>query len=265
MMEKIGFIGCGNMARGMIRGILASGLAGAGDVTASARTEKTRELIRSELNIRYAENEDVASSSDLLILAVKPQVLEEVIFQIRDHVRDSAVIVSIAAGKSLAWLQEQFGGERKIVRAMPNTPALVQEGMSAVCPNALVSDAQLERVLALFRSFGRALRVPETLLDAVTAVSGSSPAYVFLFIEAMADGAVALGMPRDQAYFFAAQTVLGSAKMVLETGLHPGQLKDMVCSPGGTTIEAVRILEKCGLRSSVMEAELACARKAGGM
>lgn len=265
MMEKIGFIGCGNMARGMIRGILASGLAGAGDLSASARTEASREYVRKELGIGCAENEDIASASDLLILAVKPQVLGGVILQLQDHVKDSAVIVSIAAGKSLAWLKEQFGRELKIIRAMPNTPALVQEGMTAVCPNELVSDTELEHVLSLFQSFGRALRVPESLLDAVTAVSGSSPAYVFLFIEAMADGAVALGMPRDQAYAFAAQAVLGSAKMVLETGLHPGQLKDMVCSPGGTTIEAVRVLEKCGLRSSVMEAELACARKASGM
>ena len=245
---KIGLIGCGNMATGMIRGILASGQADPADLAASARTEATRKRIREELGITCADNETIAASSDLLILAVKPQVLSEVIAQIRTCVKDTAVLVSIAPGKSLLWLKEQFQRELKIIRAMPNTPALVQEGMTAVCPNELVSDEELSK-----------------LLDAVTAVSGSSPAYVFLFIEAMADGAVALGMPRDMAYQFAAQTVLGSAKMVLETGMHPGQLKDMVCSPGGTTIEAVRILEKGGLRSSVIEAELACARKAGGM
>ena len=262
---KIGLIGCGNMATGIIRGILASGQADRADLAASARTEATKKRIREELGITCAGNEEIAASSDLLILAVKPQVISEVISQIRTCVKDTAVLVSIAPGKSLLWLKEQFRRELKIIRAMPNTPALVQEGMTAVCPNELVSEEELSRVLELFQSFGSALRVPEKLLDAVTAVSGSSPAYVFLFIEAMADGAVALGMPRDMAYHFAAQTVLGSAKMVLETGMHPGQLKDMVCSPGGTTIEAVRVLEKGGLRSSVIEAELACARKAGGM
>ena len=262
---KIGFIGCGNMASGMIRGILASNLAKAEELTASARTEESRKRIREELGIRCASNEEIAASSDLLVLAVKPQNYEEVISRIRSLVTDSVILVSIAPGKSLGWLKEKFGRDLKIVRAMPNTPALVGEGMSAVTPNELVTGPELDTVLALFKSFGSALTVPEKLLDVVTAVSGSSPAYVFLFIEAMADGAVALGMPRAEAYRFAAQAVLGSAKMVLETGMHPGQLKDMVCSPGGTTIEAVRVLEEKGLRSSVIEAELACARKARGM
>ena len=262
---KIGFIGCGNMATGMIRGILSSGFSTREDLAASARTEKTRESIQRELGILCASNEAVAAGSDLLVLAVKPQMYAEVIAGIRDFVRDSALIVSIAPGKSLAWLSGQFGRELKIVRAMPNTPAIVGEGMAGISPNSLVTEADLRLVLALFGSFGKALAVPEHLLDVVTAVSGSSPAYVFLFIEAMADGAVALGMPRAQAYECAAQAVLGSAKLVLESGMHPGQLKDMVCSPGGTTIEAVRVLEEKGLRSGVIEAELACARKAREM
>ena len=262
---KIGFIGCGNMAGGMIRGILASGHARKEDLAASARSQATRERILSEFGMECGSNEEVASSSDLLVLAVKPQVYEEVIPQIRSLVRDDALVVSLAPGKSLAWLEEQFGRDLKFVRAMPNTPALVGEGMSALTLCERVSESEQNMVLSLFRCFGKALIVPEKMLDVVTAVSGSSPAYVFLFIEAMADGAVSLGMPRAQAYQFAAQAVLGSAKMVLETGMHPGQLKDMVCSPGGTTIEAVRVLEEKGLRSSVIEAELACARKAGGM
>lgn len=262
---KIGFIGCGNMASGMIRGILASGRAKKADLSASDRSEEAKKRIRDEFGIACASNEEIAAGSDLLVLAVKPQVYEAVIPQIRSLVKDTTILVSIAPGKSLSWLREQFGRELKIVRVMPNTPALVQEGMSALSPNALVSEEELDLVLSLFRSFGKALTVPENMLDVVTAVSGSSPAYVFLFIEAMADGAVALGMPRAQAYEFAAQAVLGSAKMVLETGLHPGQLKDMVCSPGGTTIEAVRVLEEKGFRSGVMEAVLACARKARGM
>lgn len=262
---KIGFIGCGSMGSGMIRGILASGQAAREDLAASARSESSKKRIREELGIRCASNEEIASASDLLVLAVKPQGYEEVISRIRTLVKDSAILISLAPGKSLSWLKEQFQRDLKIVRAMPNTPALVQEGMSAVSANELVTEEELDRVLSLFKSFGDACSVPEKLMDAVTAVSGSSPAYVFLFIEAMADGAVALGMPRQQANRFAAQAVLGAAKMVLETGQHPAQLKDMVCSPGGTTIEAVRVLEQKGLRSSVIEAELACARKAQGM
>lgn len=148
---------------------------------------------------------------------------------------------------------------------MPNTPAMVGEGCSGVCRNELVSDGEMAQCMELLRSFGMAEEVPERLMNAVVGVSGSSPAFVFLFLEALADGAVKAGMPRGQAYHFAAQTVLGSAKLLLETGRHPGELKDMVCSPGGTTIEGVEILEKKGLRSAVMEAVDACVKKAESM
>ena len=148
---------------------------------------------------------------------------------------------------------------------MPNTPALVGEGMTGVCANDLVTEEELQLVLTLLKSFGRAEVVPEYLMDTVTGVSGSSPAYVFLFLEALADAAVAEGMPRKQAYEFAAQSVLGSAKMLLETGMHPGELKDMVCSPGGTTIEAVAVLERENLRSAVIDATRACTRKSKGV
>ena len=148
---------------------------------------------------------------------------------------------------------------------MPNTPALVGEGMTGVCANDLVTEEELQLVLTLLKSFGRAEVVPEYLMDTVTGVSGSSPAYVFLFLEALADAAVAEGMPRKQAYEFAAQSVLGSAKMLLETGMHPGELKGMVCSPGGTTIEAVAVLERENLRSAVIDATRACIRKSKGV
>ena len=148
---------------------------------------------------------------------------------------------------------------------MPNTPALVGEGMTGVCANDLVTEEELQLVLTLLKSFGRAEVVPEYLMDTVTGVSGSSPAYVFLFLEALADAAVAEGMPRKQAYEFAAQSVLGSAKMLLETGMHPGELKDMVCSPGGTTIEAVAVLERENLRSALIDATRACIRKSKGV
>ena len=174
-------------------------------------------------------------------------------------------MVTLAPGKTLQWLDAMFGKPTKLVRTMPNTPALVGEGMTALCSNEFVTEEELEKVVQIFQSFGKTQVVPESMIDVVVGVSGSSPAYVFMFIEAMADAAVADGMPRSQAYEFAAQAVLGSAKMVLETGKHPGEFKDMVCSPGGTTIEAVRVLEEIGMRSAVFEACKACVKKAKGL
>ncbi len=262
---KTAFIGCGNMASAIIGGILSSGISVPGDLMASDSSPAAQERIRNRLKIACVTNMEAASGADILFLSVKPQYYEEVIEEIRDAVRQETVIVTIAPGKTLSWLREQFGRDLKIVRTMPNTPAMVKEGMTGVCRNELVTDDDLAQVMAILESFGKAEVVPENLLDVVTSVSGSSPAYVFMLIEAMADGAVADGMPRAQAYKFAAQAVLGSAKMVLETGSHPGVLKDMVCSPGGTTMEAVRVLEEKGFRSAVIEAEKACVKKSRGM
>lgn len=262
---KIGFIGCGNMATAMIGGILGKQLVSAGDILASAKSEKTKEKIERELGIRAADNCGVAAEADVLVLAVKPIYMEEVIREIQSSVRPETIIVTLAPGKTIAWLEDLFGKAAKLVRTMPNTPALVGEGMSALCPNQNVTAEDLKMVVSVFESFGKAEIVSEPMIDVVVGVSGSSPAYVFMFIEAMADAAVADGMPRAQAYAFAAQSVLGSAKMVLETGMHPGALKDMVCSPGGTTIEAVRVLEEKGLRSAVFEAQKACVKKARGL
>lgn len=264
---KIGWIGLGNMATAMISGMLQKKMAGPQEMMGFARTQAGREKAEKQFGIQIAEsNTHVAEWADILFLAVKPGVLSEVIPQIRDVVGDDTVIVSIAAGKSLSYLQTEFGGKnRKLIRCMPNTPALVLAGCTGICAGEAVTNEELEQVLALFRSFGTADIVPEYLMDAVVGVSGSSPAYVFMFIEAMADAAVAAGMPRKQAYAFAAQSVLGSAKMVLETGMHPGELKDMVCSPGGTTIEAVKVLEEMGMRAAVMDAMAACIAKSGNL
>lgn len=203
----------------------------------------------------------LVKNADLIVLGVKPQFYEPVIGEIRSACSHQ-LILSIAAGKTLQWLEDCFGKRLPIVRAMPNTPAMVGEGITAITPNDAVSTQQLEQVYRLFEACGKCETVAEPLMEAVVAVSGSAPAYLFLFMEAMADAAVLEGMPRLQAYTFAAQTVLGSAKMVLETGKHPAELKDMVCSPGGTTIEAVKVLEKEGLRSAVMQAMHAAAEKA---
>ncbi len=174
-------------------------------------------------------------------------------------------MVSIAAGQSISSIEKMFRKQIKLVRAMPNTPALVGEAMSALCTNKFVSEQELADITAIFQSFGACEVVPEAMIDSVVGVAGSSPAYVYLFIEAMADAAVADGMPRAMAYKFAAQSVLGSAKMVLETGMHPGALKDNVCSPGGTTIEAVAVLEEEGMRSAIIKAQRACVQKSRDM
>ena len=185
--------------------------------------------------------------------------------EVKDSVKESQIIVTIAPGKTMEWLETKFGKQVKLIRCMPNTPALVGEGITAACSNSYVTKKELDYVVSILKGFGKCEVIPEHLMDVVVSVSGSSPAYVFMFIEAMADAAVADGMPRALAYEFAAQAVLGSAKMVLETGKHPGELKDMVCSPGGTTIEAVRVLEQKGMRSAVIEAMKACTKKAKGM
>ena len=229
------------------------------DVYGSDVFEPSRERVKNMYGIHVSDNNvDVVDAVDVLVLAVKPQYYEEVIAEIKDAVSDDEIIVSVAPGKSLSWFDEMFGKSLKVIRTMPNTPAMVGEGMMGVCANERVSQAELDTVLDLCSGFSKAEMIDEKLMDVVTAVSGSSPAYVFMFIEAMADAAVAGGMPRSQAYTFAAQAVLGSAKMVLETGKHPGELKDMVCSPAGTTIQAVRVLEEKGMRSSVFEAMMKC-------
>ena len=252
---KIGFIGLGNMAKAIIGGMLENQIVRPDEMIGTAKTEATREAVHSAYGIDIRDtNAGVAKEAEVLILAVKPQFLQEVIGEIRSEMSIGTLVISIAAGKTIEWIEEAFGRKIKLVRCMPNTPALVGAGCTGVCVNDRVSQGEIDFSIKLMESFGTARLVPERLMDAVGAVSGSSPAYVFMFIEAMADAAVAAGMPRAQAYEFAAQAVYGSAKLMLETGKHPGELKDMVCSPGGTTIQGVRILEEKGLRGAVMDA-----------
>ncbi len=263
---KIGFIGTGNMGSAMMGGIISSGIVEASDVMASDIFQAALDRVSEEFSVNTSlDNRDVVDFADIIFLAVKPQYLADAIDGIKDMDYSNKVVVSIAAGQSLEKLLGMFGKELKVIRVMPNTPALVGEGMSALSPNELVTEEECATVLELFESFGKAEIVPERLQDAVVGISGSSPAYVYMFIEALADGAVAEGMPRAQAYKFAAQAVLGSAKMVLETGEHPGVLKDNVCSPGGTTIEAVATLEALGFRNAVIEAERVCIDKSREM
>ncbi len=262
MFDKIiGFIGAGNMGSAMIGGILSSSLANTSQIIASAQSKETLEKIRAKYSIETTlSNETVTSRSDILFLAVKPDKMDDIISGITGYLKPNCVVVSVAAGKTLSSLRQAFGKEVKLVRAMPNTPALVGEGMSALCASDSVNSRDLSQIRDLFSCFGRAEVVPERLMD-ISSTKIRDNAYVYLFIEAMADAAVADGMPRAQAYRFAAQSVYGAARMVLETGEHPGVLKDAVCSPGGTPIAAVAALERGGFRDTVITAQRACSAK----
>ncbi len=262
---KIGFIGSGNMGGAIAAGIIRAGIAESEDLIVADISEKSLEKMRSTYGVKTTTDNKAAAAADILFLAVKPNVIFNVIDEIKDTVGEDTTVVSIAAGRDIASIEQAFAKPVKLIRVMPNTPALVGEGMAALSLNSVIADEKyaddVAAVVKIFESLGKCEIVPERLMDAVTGVSGSSPAYVFMFIEAMADAAVQGGMPRAQAYTFAAQSVLGSAKMVLETGKHPAELKDMVCSPAGTTIDAVAALEKNGMRAAVMEAVRVCIEK----
>ena len=268
---RIGFIGLGNMATAIIGGLLREGTVLEGDapVTAadligSAPSQATRDRAAERFGIAVTpDNVQVAREADVIVLAVKPQFFPQVTAEVREAAAGKLVI-SIAAGLTLERIAGMLGvpeDQARLIRCMPNTPALVNAGCTAVCPGPGATDADAELCLRLMGSFGRAVVIPERLMDAAGAVAGSSPAFVFLFIEALADGAVQAGMPRAQAYELAAAAVAGSAQLMLETGRHPGDLKDMVCSPGGTTIEGVRALESRAFRAAVMDAVDACVQK----
>lgn len=266
MSKKLGFIGAGNMAKAMMGGIIRNEIIPCEEIIASDAYAPSLASARESLNIETTEsNLKVIEEAEVVVLAVKPQYYAAVINEVKDHIRENQIIVTIAPGQTLERLNSLFDRDVKIVRTMPNTPALVCEGITGVCHNDLVTKEELDYVCNILSGFGEVEVVGENLMDVVVSVSGSSPAYVYMFIEALADGAVADGMPRDKAYKFAAQAVMGSAKMVLDTGKHPGELKDMVCSPGGTTIEAVRVLEERGFRSAIIECMKSCVNKARGL
>ncbi len=263
---KIGFIGCGNMASAIIGGLIKNDVFAKENIYATALTDATKASVKEKFGIQIAEsNRGLVETVDIVVLAVKPQYYETVIEEVSDEAREDQLLISIAPGKTMEWLGEKFGKPVKIIRSMPNTPAMVGKGMTAVCYNSLVTEEDLGITGKIFGGIGEYEIIGEHLMDAVVGVSGSSPAYIFMLIEAMADAAVLGGMPRKQAYKFAAQAVEGSAAMVRELGRHPGDLKDMVCSPAGTTIEAVAVLEDKGFRSAVIEAMRVCMDKSGKM
>ena len=266
-MDRIlGFIGSGNMGQAMLGGILESKLLPGNQIIVSDLDEQKLQAVAETYGVQTTtDSRELALKADIIILAVKPNIYDPVMQSIKDVITSDKIIVTIAAGKSIASIEAILGSKTKIIRTMPNTPALVSEGMSALCSNKNVTSGELNEVKAIYESFGEVEVVPETLIDSVIGISGSSPAFVFMFIEALADAGVVWGLARDKAYKLAAQAVLGSAKMVLVTGKHPGELKDMVCSPGGTTIEAVSTLETEGFRAAIIKAVADCVKKAKEM
>lgn len=262
-MAEIGFIGAGVMAEAILGGMLKKGLYKPGKIAIyDVRPERMREL-SSALGVGAAASlEELARKSGAVVLAVKPDKVPVVLAQAKEALAGK-LIISIAAGVSMGNIQSVAGMDARVVRVMPNTPALVLEGASALCASASCSESDVNTAIRIFSAVGRCVRVDEGMMNAVTALSGSGPAFCFLFLEALADGAVRAGLPRTLALELAAATLKGSAAMVLETGRHPGALKDMVASPGGTTIEGIAVLEARDFRSAAMEAVWAAFQKAG--
>src|SRR5512133_1008629 len=260
--KKIAFLGSGNMAEALVKGLLAAGAAGAAEMRCAGPREEPRRELQQRYGVRtVASNREAAAAAELVLLSVKPQVIDTVLDEISPELTAAKLVVSIAAGVPISAIAKRLPAGARIIRTMPNTPALAGAGAAALAAGPHATPADLALAKQIFEAVGTAVVLPEALLDAVTGLSGSGPAFVYLFIEALADGGVKAGLPRAEALQLAAQTVLGSAKMVLETGEHPGRLKDQVTSPGGTTIAGVHALERAGFRGAVMDAVEAAARR----
>lgn len=264
-MDKIiGFIGYGNMAKAMVNGLIKSGTFPKENIIASKKNISLGS--KAEENIYLSDdNKEIAKKSDYIVLAIKPGSYTLILEEIRDYIKKDAIIISIGAGIGSQFLKDKLPEATKYIKTMPNTPAMVGEGMTALSINDTLNREDIKKIENIFASFGKTEIIEESLMDGFTALCGSSPAYIYMMIEAMADGGVLEGIPRDKAYRMAAQAVLGSAKMVVETGLNPSILKDNVASPGGTTIEAIASLEENGFRSAIIKAMRACAKRSSEM
>lgn len=263
---KIGFIGVGNMGGAILKGYLRNGKINPENIFVCDPDEKKTSQLEKELKIiTCTDIGEITDQSDVIIVGVKPNGFEEVLPKISAHYTKDKIIVSMAAGISIRFMEGFFEKEVKIIRIMPNTAAMVNEAMVAVCRNTRVSDEEFKQVFEIFKSIGKAEEIPEELIHCVIGVSGSSPAYTYMYIDALAEAAVKNGMTKEKAIFFAAQSVLGAAKMVLETGIDPVQLRVNVCSPGGTTIEAVNKLKENGFERAVEEGFQAAVDKSKAM
>lgn len=259
--KKLGFIGAGNMGEALLKGLIKTGAARPGQIYASARRpERVKELAET-YGLHGSTNAEVARESDVIVLCVKPQILDQVLRNISADVSRDKLVISVAAGVPIAAIERRLHPPMRIVRAMPNTPATVGAGATAISLGEHATDADLATARTIFDSVGLTVQLDESQLDAVTGLSGSGPAYIFLIIEALADAGVKVGLSRRAALQLAAQTVLGSAKLLIESGQHPGMLKDGVTSPGGTAIAGLHTLEAGGLRNVLMNAVEAATRR----
>ena len=263
-MAKIGFIGMGNMGYAILKGLLEKHAPE--ELLFTDKSRERCEAVSAETGVaNAADNQDVAAAVKILILAVKPVVYPAVLADLNGKLKEGQIVISLAPGISVAKVSEGLGGFERIVRIMPNTPALVRTGMTGyTCDDAKFTPEELDEVRGILMSFSEIVKVEERLMDAVTTISGSSPAFVYMFIDALSDAGVRYGLSKQDSIRMAAQTVLGSAKMVLETGEHPSRLKDNVCSPGGTTIAAVAALEEAGFRNAILKGAEACYQKCKG-
>lgn len=264
-MKKIGFIGAGNMGFPLLQSAVK--LCGKENVIFRCASEKSNQKICKSTEVEFAKTlDELVEISEIVVLAVKPQFFSDILPVIKENTFEGQLVISLAPGITIDYLKKQTGGKAKVVRTMPNTPAQVREGMTAICyGEGLFTEEEKNMVSGLFCAVGKTVELPERLMDASIVASGSSPAFMYIFMEALADASVKYGIPRTQAYEMVAQTMIGAGKMLLETGEHPGKLKDNVCSPGGTTIAGVTALEEAGLRNAIMKACDACYEKAMSM
>jgi pyrroline-5-carboxylate reductase len=257
--KKIGFIGGGNMAEAIVKGLLSASFISAKNIIVSEPSKSKREALQKDYKVKVtADNLELVKKCDVVVLAVKPQILNSVLHDIRSLVDSDKLIISVAAGVPISIIDGILSGNENkkfnVVRTMPNTPALVQEGVTAIASGKHVSKKAIKIVHRIFEAVGLTVDVEEGHLDAVTGLSGSGPAYIFMIIEALSDAGVKMGLSREVANTLTLQTILGSAKLAQETGKHPGQLKDMVTSPAGTTIAGLHALEDGGIRTTIMNA-----------
>jgi pyrroline-5-carboxylate reductase len=263
MNKKLGFVGGGNMAAALIKGLVSAKVVPPQDLIVSDVKADRLRFFEEQHGVRTtADNHELVRDADVIVLAVKPQVIDKVLDLFGKDVRKDQLVISVAAGVPVSAIEGRLPEGTRVVRTMPNTPATVDAGATAISAGTHATEADLDVARALFEAVGRVVTLDESLLDAVTGLSGSGPAYVFLMIEALADGGVKVGLHRDTALLLAAQTVYGSAKLLLETGEHPGRLKDMVTSPGGTAIAGLHTLESGGLRRTLIDAVEAATMRA---
>lgn len=259
---KIGFIGAGRIGEALIRGVLAANLTQNDQIFAGDVDIDRLQMLHSELGINTSpDNTDTVDNAEIIVLAVKPQIIGPVLQSIRPQITDRHLIISVAAGVQVRAIEENLPDGMRLIRVMPNIACTVRQAISAICAGSHATESDEEIARMIFGSVGRVVTVPESMMDAVTGLSGSGPAFIFPIIEALADGGVHEGLPRDVALELAAQTVLGAAAMILETKDHPGVLKDMVTSPAGTTIHGVHVLEERGVRAAMMDAVIAATRR----